>query len=784
MTAKMLRHLLWKDARSVRPLIIAAVLAIVGFYLLLFLYAKSSPEVFIEQITLAYVIWILIPNLFAFSLPAFLVGSEEESGSLDWLKTLPANWKAIALSKFLLAVGYTVAVWLISTAGLGLYFATVPEDVFRMATSTGDGVENWQILFLGQAAFTLSLLLVSMINAYIFRSPITALVMVLPALLALMIGYAQSVSVIVGSTQPPLEARDWLVLIGIYSTGIGALLLVKIWVARNRIVAPESNLRHRFAGTGETNNAYRPPHATVVSAGHFLRPGAGLALIWQQLRQTRWLLFAFTFCACAGTVLAHTFDQNGSQNGWIILTTNLAIISTVALPCLAFYGDSSRGRSQFFADRGISPTLVWLTRVAPPTACALLVLATFLFMQAYSARPAADVSYLIACAFMGYAVCQFVSQWVARPTLGFFAAPAALGMTGLTYAILFDAYPDWIPLLFVTAILLVFASWRLTFSWMSRPSTQTTDWRFLSYAVLVIVLPYVVVLGTRWATMPSADLAWRKQMESLEFPESARPPVAVRVQIPTYLRQSGYAVLRQRDESFLKIVEKELNDTEAIGAHLSTQDLLWNPWHTNSLTLPDGDDPLTEEERTAAALRSIRVLLKWANVIRDEAIAGRVGFGTLNQAGEQAQHNAVGGLMQLISREGLTEEIAELCDQVPDVKRVHQSRSAALIAEWQRGQIFSGPNFGAYKTEASSWNGFVERPRARRLMEKAIRLAIENWGAGNELSDQHYATLAEYFRDAGLNSNPIETLPQKDRDAEALRELARELRSTNALRPE
>ena len=122
MTAKMLRHLLWKDARSVRPLILAAVLAIAGFYLLLFLYAKSTTDPFTEQVTLAYVIWIMVPNLFAFSLPAFLIGSEEESGSLAWLKTLPASWKSIALSKFLIALGYTVVVWLISTIGLRVVF--------------------------------------------------------------------------------------------------------------------------------------------------------------------------------------------------------------------------------------------------------------------------------------------------------------------------------------------------------------------------------------------------------------------------------------------------------------------------------------------------------------------------------------------------------------------------------------------------------------------------------------------------------------------------------------
>ena len=216
MNQRVLRHLLWKDARSVRPLVVAAVLAIVGFNGLLFVYAKSTVRVFPEQLSIAYMIWMLVPNLFAFSLPAFLIGGEEESGSLAWLKTLPASWKDIVLSKFLLAVGYTVLVWLLSSVALWAYYAVVPENVLKMASRVEGLPDYWHVHYLGQAGFTTVLLLVSLITAYLFRSPITALILVLPSLVLLLIGFGQALAVMIGSAQPPLESSEWFTVIVIY----------------------------------------------------------------------------------------------------------------------------------------------------------------------------------------------------------------------------------------------------------------------------------------------------------------------------------------------------------------------------------------------------------------------------------------------------------------------------------------------------------------------------------------------------------------------------------------
>ena len=336
------------------------------------------------------------------------------------------------------------------------------------------------------------------------------------------------------------------------------------------------------------------------------------------------------------------------------------------------------------------------------------------------------------------------------------------------FAILFDAYPTWLPVLFVPAIVLVFASWQLTASWMARPSRHESDWRYLGYAVFAMVLPFILVLGTRWATMPSADKAWRQRMENHRFAETDQAPIAIVAQAPPSSFLSGnspsnasWTYGREREEAFLERVEKELSDTEAVGAHVSFQGLLVAPWST------DSTNTLTDEERTSAAIRSARVALKWSNVVRKEAVAGRIRFRTLLESAEPAQVIAVNLLDELIDRVGMTPEIADLCAQLPDEAFVRESRSAALIAEWRSSR--GSQCFGEYSGRRTTWSDFLERPRARRNAEKAIRLALERWNGGTQLTARDQSQIVDYLLSAGFQ-NPINLLRQRDLRAYGLRE--------------
>ena len=81
MNQKVMQRLIWKDARTLAPLMIATLAAVVVCNLLLYFFAAGATNTEgLQRLKLSGIIWILLPNLLAFGAPAILVGGEEESG--------------------------------------------------------------------------------------------------------------------------------------------------------------------------------------------------------------------------------------------------------------------------------------------------------------------------------------------------------------------------------------------------------------------------------------------------------------------------------------------------------------------------------------------------------------------------------------------------------------------------------------------------------------------------------------------------------------------------------
>lgn len=93
-----MRHLIWKDWRTVWSLAVA----VVAFSIVMNGVAALLPE---GNLEVAFAIWILTPNLAALGAPAMLVGTEGDARTLDWLRTLPPGWRRIADAKLFVAVG-------------------------------------------------------------------------------------------------------------------------------------------------------------------------------------------------------------------------------------------------------------------------------------------------------------------------------------------------------------------------------------------------------------------------------------------------------------------------------------------------------------------------------------------------------------------------------------------------------------------------------------------------------------------------------------------------------
>lgn len=183
MNRRILQRMIWKDARTLRTLAIATPALIVGFFVLLELFAGVS-HVGTERMGLAYAIWMLLPMLIACGAPAVLIGGEEESGSLAWLQTLPAGWKTITASKLLVTSVCLLLAWAVATICFLAYWSALSDDwIDRIRQSSGLPEPFW-IHCAGAVALSIAVMLSSFTTAYWFRSPITALVTLVPLVVA------------------------------------------------------------------------------------------------------------------------------------------------------------------------------------------------------------------------------------------------------------------------------------------------------------------------------------------------------------------------------------------------------------------------------------------------------------------------------------------------------------------------------------------------------------------------------------------------------------------------
>ncbi len=116
------QRLVWKDLVTIRPLLLAIGLSIVAMPFIAALAKVASDDSGSSAVVWSIMLWILLPNLMAIGLPPMLIGTEEETGTLGWLRTLPIRWQTIADSKFVTAALCTLAAWLL--ASLALWIST------------------------------------------------------------------------------------------------------------------------------------------------------------------------------------------------------------------------------------------------------------------------------------------------------------------------------------------------------------------------------------------------------------------------------------------------------------------------------------------------------------------------------------------------------------------------------------------------------------------------------------------------------------------------------------
>ena len=781
-------------------LAIAAPISIALFYFLLWGMSQTNGDMYGSEVALGYAIWVAIPYLFAYGVPAMLVGNEEESGTLGWLRTLPASWGSIVMSKLFVAFGFFLVTWLFSTIAYFVYWETIAETSIQMAQRGHAVPESFHLHFWGNIGSSLVLMLVGFITAFFFRSPITALIVTVPLMLACVWGFGFYMASVEHSIRVDLvingAANNVSMLVTASVIGFSATVLVLgiilLIVARRRLIASESNLRHRVAG-GLSQSAYQPPITAPAAVWYdrlviAQRPGKFRALVWQHLQQSRWQLFALVAIALVCICFAGVLSNSRFVQPLPLMAISLSLYTIFSL---TFYADNVRGRSAFFYDRGISPTLVWLSRIVVTSVATAVIMGFAAIVMLFSHASVSEVINIVSLVAFAYAISQLISQWSPRPVLTFFAAPTATCVAALVLASLFEFYEEAIPVLIVPASLLLYASWRQAPSWMSRQATKFANMKYLGYFCVALIVPYVLVISATYVSLPAERAAWRASLAETRFP-GAGESRSVTV-LPGSLRYSwkpkSYWIEDDVRAEVKQRIQKELESEDAVGSFVSFDELThYSPFST--FGLPDGGYSQTfgaasEDDHIQRDYLVIRVLLKWSSMVREEAIAGRVSFGVLSGCAEEADAVAIDMLAQHIHVYGMNDQLQEMIDALPSPETMIQSRRYALINEWQHPKkALPRTTFLRHENVPTQAWLFVERMRVDRYRDEATKWLLDYWASNRSSSGSlEHSVVTRYLANAHVpyriltqeSGEPYRRLTVCDSNDRAYRNLKREI---------
>ena len=703
----MMRHLLWKDAMTARALLLAVLIGILGAAVCLVLVSPLMNEADAASVFVSF--WILMPNLFAIGVPAILVGNEEERGTLLWLRTLPVRWQSIADAKLLVALGGLVTCWLGSSLVL-ISGGMLVTDKFSPFAEEMISLEG--VLYL--ACFSVMLMLLGFVTAYLFRSPVAGLLAVVPLiggvtyLFEILTRWILTGQINYGGALTDPTFSEQLAL-GVATLG-GMIFVASLqrMLARRRLNRMVGRSWSKRLNSSSTGVAYKPPVAVIAP-----RASTAKVLVWQQIRQCWHLGLLILLTSVSYMLLSYGFRRdrwNWSANAWESLIPLFLGLAAIWLGVLVFYGDNFKNRRSYFADRGFTVNVIWWTRLSAPFFM-LVALIVFLLvlhpdtdtllrvdLHSTGLSLAGAIIELVTCFAFGQLVCQ----WIRRPALAFFAGPAFAVIPAIILMLFASMYPNYAWWIMISALVMLFGSWQLTGAWIENPHRDGNDaggirrciqWlkkpevRAVSYVLLAILCPLVIVASLRVSTTPVLRAQWRQRLLAAPVPEPKTYPNGRPIYRNLHAEKySTYAFADKSERSAdqldadernecLKLLREELASDE-IGSRVSREDIQWL-LELNTPTLTGGEN-LDSDLRLLAT----EVLLDWSNRIRQQVCEGEMSCMDLMFA-ERCEYDASIALFDMYDQTGMTRPLARVLSQIPSAELRQESRRVALLGEWQ-----------------------------------------------------------------------------------------------------
>lgn len=483
-----MRRLVWKDIITIKPLVLAGAICVVLFNLLALMIWHVNDGSTVDLFQASIAMWIAMPNFVALGAAAMLVGTEEDSGTMNWLRTLPVRWQQVAAAKLSVAVAAVLLTTVLSTLVFWLIYL---RWEFAGIPSVSGDINVWSVLV--SAFFTLLLLLLGFVATYLIRPPVMALIALVPVYgaVATLCGIFAVEFERINREAAPL----YLVFAGVSVLFVSWLL--QQLLARRRLLLPLESVFARAAAAIPSSSDFRPSALPVHS-----RPSEVVSLLWQQLRQTGPLCITLLLASTLSWIMYCGTRRHGIEFYHIFggVAPLLIMLSASWFGAIVFYSDNVNRRCGFFADRGISPSRVWWTRMLPPS-IALLLLTVAVGSVALTVGNdgwfgvGSNSLPFIAVGIVLFAFGQLVSQWSHRPILAFFAAPAYAAVSLSPAFYLMGYFHEGIESIVLVVPVLLFASWRLTSHWLEGDNDRAYTARVIGYTAVAVLMPCLWIAG-------------------------------------------------------------------------------------------------------------------------------------------------------------------------------------------------------------------------------------------------------------------------------------------------
>jgi len=749
MPSALTQRLIWKSLRQSVSLLVTLLLLV---SIMSYITASLSRA---DVGTIASQMIILVPILFSVGAGAVLISFDRDAKAMDWLKSLPVRWYQVAFTPVVVATGLLVLLWFL----VYLFYLSI-RSPFGL-----DARDDYLPGMLYIASHSFYLLLCGFASAWIFRSPLPALLGIVPlaAIPAILqYGGQEFVHWFTGSSNLR-HASDLPMPIAIGLLGVCGMGMVVGTAGLSRAVfLPET---HDATGRGPKSFVLAAIDRLSSIADVFRRDAVQPAIPMARMSTVLWGFYSenrgifragqvavFVFAGCL--VRLHQWSPLDRGHGIAAIIAFLSGIILLAIPVVTFQADANRDRVRFLTERGIRPRELWWSRqlITLGIVSLFLLVITLLGISnpQFIHREGSELdswALLFVMVFNAYALSQWIGQVVHRVTLAIFISLVAVIFSSVW--ITSEKQSLWTVV--ASDIVLLIATYRMMLPWMER----RIDWRYwlghAKYAAIVTVLlvsPWMFQVFKRSASrfypkLGDVTITWRDDWEreaSAAYHES--PPESVLSirnsesdgtdwQNPPFLqikdrqeraeaklRLLEDAALFQREE-FYKMLTAPLPPNARLhfnpSSIYSTSKLVSHgeKLRLEALHLPTLDSDLSPEAKYVLWVQlmvGITNGLRKSHHLFSQEIADQYEIWLIKQCLESETRRRIDD-----------DTFDTICDLVGDPKKRWDARRRAfLVSEWNRRRGFEPnlyPNFSRTKNDypAAAISPLIEYIEAAKL---------------------------------------------------------------------